>query len=153
MSTFSNSLALLNQLYKNHKTTDMAPCLHVCFISACRVWPHPDSHLLPLPDADYRHDMLGKFWLTTAWGDGWVCFLLSVVRDAVLASGYNIASILLTCTFDVWVHDRGDSFYNTNHVNNTCVCVPVCCFTCDILSNKNLILLAKWGYFWKNRRF
>lgn len=50
-----------------------------------------------------------------------MCLLLSVVEDAVLASGYNIASILLTRTFDVWVLDCGDSFYNTNHVNNTCV--------------------------------
>lgn len=64
-----------------------------------------------------------------------------------LASGYIIASILLTCTFDVWVLDRGDSFYNTNHVNSTRVCVPVGCFTCYMLSTKNLILLAKWGYF------
>lgn len=128
----------------------MAPCLRVCFISARSAWPHPDNHLLPVPDADYRHDMLGKFWLKAAWGDGWVCLLLSVVQDVVLASGYIIASILLTCTFNVWILDHGDSFYNTNHVNNTCVCVPVCSCSCYMLSTKNLILLVKWGYFLEN---
>lgn len=54
-----------------------------------------------------------------------MCLLRSVVQDAVLASCYIIASILLTCTFDVWVLDRGDSFYNADHVNNTCVCACV----------------------------